>query len=94
MGMDYDKFLLSTFRALGLKSKAYAKSIVDKAYIIRNIEFAIYNSAYAGMKGEKVFKSYKKPSDLYKLPGETDTKQKAFEGDAANDYMKQQFNLK
>jgi len=35
---------------------------------VRNLEFAIYNTTFAGMSGEKPYKKIKKPSDLYKLP--------------------------
>ena len=37
----------------------------------RNIEFAIYNSTYAGMSGTRPFKKIKKPSDVYKLPSDS-----------------------
>ena len=35
---------------------------------VRNIEFAIYNTTFAGMSGEQPFKKIRKPNDLYKLP--------------------------
>ncbi len=34
----------------------------------RNIEFAVYNSTFAGMSGKKVFDKVRKPRDLYTLP--------------------------
>lgn len=37
----------------------------------RNIEFAVYNSTFAGMSGKKVFDKVRKPSDLYRLPIDT-----------------------
>ena len=48
----------------------------------RNLEFAIYNTCYAGMSGAKVFKKYKSPEDLYRLP--TDKLEKPLSGEAAN----------
>ena len=33
----------------------------------RNLEFTLYNTTFAGMSGVKVFKSMKKPQDLYPL---------------------------
>ena len=37
---------------------------------VRNIEYANYNTAFAGMNGTRPFKSIKKPTDLYKLPSD------------------------
>jgi hypothetical protein len=38
---------------------------------VRNLEFTTYNTAFAGMSGERPFKKIKKPSDLYRLPTDT-----------------------
>ena len=46
--------------------------------IVRNIEFTLYKTTYAGMNGEKVFKAIKKPQDLYRLP--IDDTKKSFDG--------------
>lgn len=35
---------------------------------VRNLEFAAYNTTFAGMNGERPFKKIRKPKDLYKLP--------------------------
>ena len=36
--------------------------------LVRDLRFDMYNTAFAGMSGEKVFKKIKKPSDLFPLP--------------------------
>jgi len=36
--------------------------------MVRQLEFAIYNTTFAGMSGERPFKNIKKPKDLYRLP--------------------------
>lgn len=36
--------------------------------MVRQLEFAIYNTTFAGMSGERPFKNIKKPKDLYTLP--------------------------
>ena len=48
----------------------------------RNLEFVIYNTTFAGINGEKVFKKIKKPEDLYMLT--TDKTEKPLSGAAAN----------
>jgi hypothetical protein len=54
-----------------LKQQCNYKDVVlwDK---VRNLEFASYNTAFAGMSGERPFKKVRKPTDLYRLP--TDNK--------------------
>ena len=46
----------------------------------RRLEFAIYNTCFAGMNGDKPFKKLKKPEDLYKLPSEMIKKVAKFNG--------------
>lgn len=48
----------------------------------RNLEFAIYNTTFAGINGEKVYRKIKKPEDLYRLP--SDKVEKPLSGEAAN----------
>ena len=36
--------------------------------LVRDLRFDIYNTTFAGMNGEKVFKRIKKQSDLFELP--------------------------
>ena len=68
-------------------AKKYESDGQTQLFLNRNIEFAIYNSAFAGMNGEKVFKKYKKPSDLYKLSIDNvkNNKEVAMDADAANE---------
>ena len=41
---------------------------------IRNLEFTMYNVQYQPMSGKKMFKTIKKPRDLYPLPTDTPTR--------------------
>ena len=50
----------------------------------RDLEFAIYNTCFAGMNGDRPFKKIKKPSDLYRLPSD-DIKTKEFNGEFRQD---------
>jgi hypothetical protein len=36
--------------------------------MVRALEFAQYNTTFAGMSGERPFKNIKKATDLYRLP--------------------------
>ena len=65
--MDPEKFWKSTLRNIYYAIRAYEHSMDMQMHISRNIEYAIYSSAYAGINGTKVFKNIKKPSDIYPL---------------------------
>ena len=41
--------------------------------MVRAIEFAAYNTTFAGMSGERPFKKIKKATDLYRLPTDQKT---------------------
>lgn len=36
--------------------------------LTRQVEFALYNTTFVGMSGERPFKNIKKTTDLYRLP--------------------------
>ena len=51
----------------------------------RDLEYTLYATTFAGMKGEKVFKSIKKPTDLYLFPDEQPKKK--LKGEIADQFM-------
>lgn len=53
--------------------------------LTRNIEFSMYNTCFAGMSGQKVYKKIKKPEDLYRLS--SDPKPEVLKGDEANNFL-------
>lgn len=61
--------------------------------MVRALEFATYNTTFAGMSGERPFKNIKKPTDLYRLPTDQKTVVKVDNEKAkvAVEQMKQHF---
>ena len=55
---------------IGVLWKTKEKSEEFQLRMFRNIEFAIYNTTFAGANGERPFKKIRKPEDLYKLPSD------------------------
>ena len=66
--MRPDDFWSYTMRELYLTCSAFQLHQHFEWERTRNVEFANYNVQYNFTTGKKVFKSIKKPSDLYELP--------------------------
>jgi hypothetical protein len=66
--VDPNKFWKLTLRQIKLLMLSREKQIYMEWDKTRNIEFALYNTTFAGMSGKKVFDKLKKPRDLYSLP--------------------------
>ena len=69
--MDPEKFWTNTLRENALLAKKVSNDEEHLLMLTRNIEFANYNTCFAGMNGTKVYKNIKRPRDLYKLPSDT-----------------------
>lgn len=67
-GVDPKKFWTLTLRQVLLLIQRSRNKVYSQWELNRQIEFAIYNTTFAGMSGERPFKNIKKPKDLYRLP--------------------------
>ena len=81
-----DTFWKNSMKENTLLAEYHTSKDEDNWIRSRNVEFAIYNTTFAGMSGARVFKKIKEPQDLYKLP--SDKPKEVMEGKRAEDYMK------
>ena len=70
MSVPLDQFWTNTMDENNLLLEARSSELERESYYKRRIEFAIYNTCFAGMNGDQPFKKIKKPQDLYLLPSE------------------------
>ena len=73
VGIDIDKFWTNTFKDNNLLEEFKYNNDLQTLSLVRDLRFDIYNTAFAGMNGVKVFKKIKKQSDLFPLPQDKKT---------------------
>lgn len=88
VGVNPDDFWINTLGENLSISRFYNRNIDIDNIRQRSLEFALYNTSFRGMNGEKSYKKIAKPSDLYKLSTDSEVKTEGLSGDAANDFLK------
>lgn len=76
VGIAPEKYWSYTLRENTLLATAFQNRDESSWMKFRNVEYAIYNTSFS-MNGKKIFKSIKKPQDLYSLPSEERKKNSA-----------------
>ena len=80
IGIDPDKYYWYTYRELDYI--ANAKTLEYKAS--ERVEFAVYNTTFAGMSGQKVYKM----SDMKKMfPNQFEQEEMVYDADKANELI-------
>lgn len=87
VGIDPSKYYINTLRNNNYIAKSWEYEREHQLEMFRYVAYATFASTIA-MNGKQVFSKIKKPSDLFKIAGLDKKDDKALEGDAANDFMK------
>lgn len=86
--MDVDAFFTNTLRMNEAYIEGKERVMRTELEMSRNVEFAIYKSAFAGMNGTPVYKRIRKTTDIRTFPWEKQQLRKqALSGEDANEYL-------
>ena len=86
-GFEPEEFWNNTRKHTLQKIQYYKHKTSFDMSLFRNVEFAVFKTAFRGMEGKQAYKNIKKPSDIRKLP--TDPKPKVLTDDQADTLLKQ-----
>lgn len=88
IGIEPSAYYVNTLRNNNHIAKAWSVNKDSQLEMHRYIAYSNFITAVS-MNGKALFPKIKKPSDLFKIPSLDDkVKEKALEGDAANEFMK------
>lgn len=92
-GVSKDDFIANTLRDNILHVRAKENDMKLHAELTRNIEFAVYKSAFRGMSGTAAYKKMKNPSDIRRFPwlGE-DSKVTKLTPEQASNFIRKNFS--